>query len=226
MKKIILLAIALSTIFISCQSIGSGGKSDPQVDSVSTALGQIIGADIKRNLKGIELNLDNFSKGFNESYNAGETDQASIEAANAYIQNYMMNVLPLKAKQKQADFITELEMNTKLTKTESGLFYEVISEGDVNLKPTAIDTVKVNYRGTLIDGEEFESSYSRNEPITFPLNGVIKGWTEGIQLIGKGGKIMLYIPSELAYGEQGQLANQLLTFEVELLDVTKGAEKK
>ncbi|MEG0499814.1 MAG: FKBP-type peptidyl-prolyl cis-trans isomerase [Rikenellaceae bacterium] len=76
-----------------------------------------------------------------------------------------------------------------------------------------------NYKGTLTDGTEFDSSYKRGEPAQFPLNQVIKGWTEGLQLIGKGGKIKLTIPSALAYGSQGQLANEVLIFEVELLDV-------
>ena len=99
-------------------------------------------------------------------------------------------------------------------------------EGD---SPVATDTVKVHYRGTLIDGTEFDSSYSRNQPATFRLNGVIKGWTEGLQLMKPGGKTRFVIPSELAYGSRGAGAsigpNETLIFEVELLEVQKAEDK-
>lgn len=103
-----------------------------------------------------------------------------------------------------------------------GLQYEVIKQGD-GPKPEPTDVVKVHYRGTFIDGSEFDSSYKRNEPATFPLNGVIKGWTEGVALMPVGSKYKLYIPSDLAYGPQGRGAkvppNSLLIFEVELLEI-------
>ena len=106
--------------------------------------------------------------------------------------------------------------------TPSGLQYKILKEGD-GKKPAATDTVQVNYRGTLIDGTEFDSSYKRNEPISFPLNGVIPGWTEGVQLIKEGGKIELYIPSNLAYGPRGAGGvippDATLVFEIELLKV-------
>jgi len=106
--------------------------------------------------------------------------------------------------------------------TPSGLEYKIIKEGN-GKKPAATDTVQVNYRGTLIDGTEFDSSYKRNEPISFPLNGVIPGWTEGVQLIKEGGKIELYIPSNLAYGSTGAGGvippDATLIFDIELLKV-------
>ena len=106
----------------------------------------------------------------------------------------------------------------------SGLQYKIIKEG-AGIKPTEKDTVEVHYRGTLLDGTEFDSSYSRGEPVTFPLNGVIKGWTEGLQQIGEGTKVEFYIPDSLAYGERGSgqkiTPNATLVFEVELLQVKK-----
>jgi FKBP-type peptidyl-prolyl cis-trans isomerase len=106
--------------------------------------------------------------------------------------------------------------------TASGLQYKVIREG-TGAQPKATDMVTVNYRGTLINGTEFDSSYKRGQPATFPLNGVIKGWTEGVQLMKVGSKYQFFIPSNLAYGERAVGPdigpNATLIFEVELLDV-------
>ncbi len=108
--------------------------------------------------------------------------------------------------------------------TDSGLQYEVIKEGN-GKKPSATDQVKVHYVGTLIDGTKFDSSRDRGQPAVFPLNGVIPGWTEGLQLMSEGSVYKLYIPSNLAYGEQGTQGligpNATLIFEVELLEVVK-----
>ena len=108
----------------------------------------------------------------------------------------------------------------------SGLQYKILKEGSGS-KPTATDSVVCNYRGTLINGTEFDSSYKRGEPITFPVSGVIKGWTEALQLMPVGSKWQLFIPSELAYGQRGAGAdigpNATLIFEVELLSI-KGKE--
>ena len=118
-----------------------------------------------------------------------------------------------------------LESNAKkegVKTVQSGLQYKVLTEGNGE-PPKATDTVTVHYRGTLLDGTEFDSSYSRNQPATFALNRVIAGWTEGLQLMKPGAKHMLFIPPELAYGERGAGAqigpNSTLIFEVELLDV-------
>ena len=107
-------------------------------------------------------------------------------------------------------------------KTASGLVYESLKDGS-GAQATPQATVQVHYRGTLVDGREFDSSYKRNEPIEFPLNGVIKGWTEGLQLIKEGGKITLFIPSNLAYGPRGAGGaigpDETLIFDIELLKV-------
>jgi FKBP-type peptidyl-prolyl cis-trans isomerase FkpA len=107
--------------------------------------------------------------------------------------------------------------------TASGLQYEVLTPGKGKTNPVATDNVTVHYKGTSIDGKEFDSSYSRGEPTSFPLNGVIPGWTEGVQLMTEGAKYKFYIPSNLAYGESGAGGaigpNEALIFEVELLKI-------
>jgi FKBP-type peptidyl-prolyl cis-trans isomerase len=133
-----------------------------------------------------------------------------------------------KAAGEAAAYFEELKKNPAVKSTESGLYYEVLTEG-TGAKPKATDTVKVHYTGKLLNGTVFDSSVQRGEPAEFPLNGVIPGWTEGLQLIGVGGKAKLHIPSKLGYGEQGAgnmiPPNSTLVFEVELLEI-KAPEPK
>ncbi len=124
--------------------------------------------------------------------------------------------------QKGQAFLKENATKPGVHTTPSGLQYKVITEGH-GKSPKATDTVLVHYRGTTIDGTEFDSSYKRNEPISFPLNGVIPGWTEGVQLMKEGGKMELFIPSNLAYGSRGAggviAPDSTLIFDIELLKV-------
>jgi FKBP-type peptidyl-prolyl cis-trans isomerase FkpA len=125
-------------------------------------------------------------------------------------------------KKKGQEFLEKAAKDKGAKKTESGLIYEETTPG-TGPTPKATDTVKVNYRGTLIDGTEFDSSYKRNQPATFPLSGVIKCWTEGLQLMKVGGKAKLVCPSDIAYGDRGAPPNikpgATLVFEVELLSI-------
>jgi FKBP-type peptidyl-prolyl cis-trans isomerase FklB len=143
-------------------------------------------------------------------------------------QQEKMKELGEKNKKEGAEFLAENKKKEGVKTTASGLQYKVITEGK-GKTPTATDTVTVNYKGTLIDGTEFDSSYKRGQPATFPVNGVIKGWTEALQLMKEGSKWQLFIPAELAYGERGaggQIGpNAVLIFEVELLSI-KEPEKK
>ena len=133
-----------------------------------------------------------------------------------------------KAQGEAAAYFEELKKNPAVKSTASGLYYEILTEG-TGAKPKATDTVKVHYTGKLVNGTVFDSSVQRGEPAEFPLNGVIPGWTEGLQLIGVGGKAKLHIPSKLGYGEQGAGGmippNSTLVFEVELLEI-KAPEPK
>jgi len=126
------------------------------------------------------------------------------------------------ALEKGQAFLKENAKKEGVKTTSSGLQYKITKEGN-GKNPKATDTVVVHYKGTLIDGKEFDSSYKRGEPAEFPLNRVIKGWTEGLMYLSEGGKATLYIPSELAYGKRGAGADigpdETLIFEVELLKI-------
>lgn len=126
-----------------------------------------------------------------------------------------------RSKEEGEAFLASLESQEGIKKTASGLMYQVIEEGD-GATPAETDTVQVHYRGTLINGEVFDESYSRGAPATFPLNRVIAGWTEGLQLMKVGAKYKLFIPSNLGYGTRSNRnipANSTLIFEVELIDI-------
>jgi FKBP-type peptidyl-prolyl cis-trans isomerase len=144
------------------------------------------------------------------------------------VEKYELKLPPAPAAGESTDknvaFLAENKRKDGVITTASGLQYKILKEG-TGETPAATDTVKVHYRGTTIDGVEFDSSYKRNEPTTFPLNGVIKGWTEGLQLMKVGSKFQFVIPSELAYGKQGSPPkigpDATLIFEVELLAIEK-----
>lgn len=131
---------------------------------------------------------------------------------------------PMENKQEGAAFLATNAKKPGVMTAASGLQYQVLTQGS-GAKPSATDNVTVHYRGTTIDGKEFDSSYSRGAPATFPLNRVIAGWTEGLQLMPEGSKYRLFIPSNLAYGEQGAGPdigpNATLIFDVELIKIEK-----
>lgn len=222
MKKLLVLSVAAATILASCTGGSKSAVIKTQADSVSNAVGLLLGMQLKENVKDEKLNSAVISAAIEKVLSTDAKDlEADLSAANDYFRNYMMVVVPAKKAGKEVTYLEEASKKANVKKTESGLLYEVIEAGDATMIATESDTVVANYKGTLIDGTEFDSSYKRGEAATFPLNRVIKGWTEGLQLIGKGGKIKLTIPSALAYGSEGQLANEVLVFEVELVDVKK-----
>lgn len=130
---------------------------------------------------------------------------------------------PEESKKAGETFLAANAKKPNIKTTKSGLQYEVLTAGKGKVSPKATDNVTVHYKGTTIDGKEFDSSYSRGEPTSFPLNGVIAGWTEGVQLMKEGDKYRFYIPSGLAYGERGAggaiAPNSALIFDVELIKI-------
>jgi len=203
-----------------------------ELDTEQKKLGYIIGMDIGKSLRdqGTEVDLDSLIEAIKSTYNDEELALTPEEAAairQAYVEKRQAEQKAQAAAAGQTNlvegqkFLAENATKEGVQTTASGLQYKVETMG-TGPKPVATDTVKVHYRGTLLDGTEFDSSYARNEPISFGLNRVIAGWTEGVQLMPVGSKFMFYIAPDLAYGEGGGgpiPPNSTLIFEVELLDI-------
>jgi FKBP-type peptidyl-prolyl cis-trans isomerase len=202
-----------------------------QKDKASYSIGVSIGKNLKD--QKVEIQTDILVKGLLDAYTGAKTQLTEKEMGDvlAQFQQEIMAKAQEEAakkggenKSKGEKFLADNKNKPGVKTTPSGLQYTVISEG-TGPKPTASSTVKVHYTGKLIDGTTFDSSVDRGEPIEFPLNGVIKGWTEGVQLMSKGSKYKFFIPSDLAYGDRGAGnaigPNETLIFEVELLDIVK-----
>lgn len=191
----------------------------------SYGIGLQMGQQLKSVFSGVSLATA--VAGIEDAFN-GNAEQLSVDEINgafAEIQQVIKREQAEKSKHLAAEGAAFLEANAKregVTVTASGLQYEVIEQGS-GATPSARSTVRTHYRGTLISGKEFDSSYRRNEPTEFPVNGVIAGWTEALQLMPVGSKWKLFIPYNLAYGERGAGADigpfQALIFEIELLDI-------
>ena len=208
-----------------------------QKDKVSYAIGMNVGTTLHRQSIDVDPNL--VRQGLEDALTGGKTllSEDEVRATLTELQNDMRK--KQQEKMQQAGEANKKEGETFLAANKgkegvvalpSGLQYKILTAGK-GPKPTASDSVVCNYRGTLIDGKEFDSSYKRGQPATFPVSGVIKGWTEALQLMPVGSKWQLFIPSDLAYGERGSGAdiapNATLIFEVELLSIeAKGQDKK
>ncbi|MEI6752458.1 MAG: FKBP-type peptidyl-prolyl cis-trans isomerase [Paludibacter sp.] len=239
MKKTILILAAVSMVFASADAQLFKAKAkkgavvtEPvkvftsDVDSMSYALGINVGTDFSKNLKGIpggKSNIDLIIKGFTTAMK-GDSALMKPEVATEYFKNYIGKAQAKDTELKKAageKFLAENKTKEGVKTTASGLQYQVLVAKD-GPKPAATDTVKVHYTGTLVDGTKFDSSIDRGEPVSFPLNQVIPGWTEGVQLMSVGSKFKFVIPYNLGYGEKGSgpiPAFSTLIFEVELLDI-------
>jgi FKBP-type peptidyl-prolyl cis-trans isomerase FkpA len=218
--------LVLATVTFSLNAWATELNTDEQ------KLGYIIGMDIGKSLRdqGAGVDLDSLIDAITATYNGEELAMTAEEAAAIrmeYVQKRKAEQQAAAAATGEANlaagqkFLAENKVKEGVQTTDSGLQYKVLTMGE-GAKPVATDTVKVHYRGTLLDGTEFDSSYARNEPISFALNRVIAGWTEGVQLMPIGSKFEFYIAPELAYGEGGGgpiPPNSTLVFEVELLDI-------
>ena len=219
MKKIVLTLCLLPIVSMAQQPMNN------QVDSVSYLIGTSFGQNIIENMPEInkDLLLEGISNRLNDQYER-ITDEYEL-IITKYFQE-KQNIESEKLKDEGTRFMDSVSKNVaNIKRTESGLLYEEIKKAK-GKKPIETDMVRVHYRGTTPSGEVFDSSYDRDEPIDFTLNQVIKGWTEGVQLMSIGSKYRFYIPQELAYGEMAPPGSIIkpfmpLIFEVELLDIIK-----
>lgn len=237
------LLVALS-LAAGCDTDGAGARTDVDAEAepgaappagdpaladdaakASYSLGYRFAENVQRQFPG-DIESESFVRGVRDVLSGKD---AAVEDAEAErVLTAMMEARQAKAANQALETLEEglafLEKNAEreeVTTLESGLQYEVLEEGEGE-KPSASDTVTTHYEGRLIDGTVFDSSYQRGEPATFPLNRVIAGWTEGVQLMSTGAKYRLYVPADLAYGDQGAGSippNSTLVFDVELLEI-------
>jgi len=234
--RLLAISLAAATI-VGCAKKDDNAGGNAALESDAQKFSYAIGVDLGKSLQPVkdDIDLAALKAGLDDAF----TDKAPKldDAAREEIKNTVARKMQerqiqqreeqaTKNKEEGAKFLEENAKREGVKSTASGLQYEVITEGK-GKHPKASDTVTVHYKGTLINGEEFDSSYGRGQPVSFPLANVIPGWTEGVQLMTPGSKYKLYIPSDLGYGERGAGVkigpNQVLIFEVELLSI--GEEK-
>jgi FKBP-type peptidyl-prolyl cis-trans isomerase FklB len=238
--KALLFIISASMVLSACNQSGNSSSTAREVttykDKVSYAIGLDIGKSLKQqSLEGDVVDLNKMKLGIEDAMGGAKplmTDSQISETMMSFQKEMMARTDSLKKVKGAANETASrefLEKNGKeagVVTLPSGLQYKVITEGK-GPKPTATNTVTVHYAGTLLDGTEFDSSIKRGQPATFPVSGVIKGWTEALQLMNTGSKWKLFIPPALGYGENGagqQIGpNATLVFEVELLAIADGS---
>jgi FKBP-type peptidyl-prolyl cis-trans isomerase len=227
MKKVLFLSMATAILFSACNKLGSytGKKPAAGIDSVSYAVGLQIAQQLQMGGLDSTVNVDMVARGIYDIMN----NKKPLFGGDTVMMVLMKHFNPEAHtqmqinQQKEKEFFAQNAKKPGVKSTPSGIQYEVITPG-TGEKPTAESTVKVHYTGMLLSGDVFDSSVERGEPATFPLNGVIKGWTEGLQLMPVGSKYKFYIPGKLAYGMQGNPQGgigpeETLIFDVELLSI-------
>ena len=223
MKSQVLLAAAVAVVMFGTVQAQDGLSS--QKEKFSYALGYQLGNSLKRDDLDLDVGavtqaIQDVLSGAEARLSKEQMEQAIAEARRQLAEQRQSQAAANKASGEK--FLAENKTKQGVTETSSGLQYEVVKAGE-GAKPSAEDTVVVHYRGTLLNGTEFDSSYSRNQPATLPLSGVIKGWQEGLPLMSKGAHYKFYIPAALGYGERGAGGrigpNEILIFDVELLDI-------
>ena len=229
MKKLILSVILLATIqLLNAQPGKTVPKSASPLKTMADSVSYSVGASVANFYKqqGIKkLNTVLVSKAINDIL-GGKKSLLDESTCNSVMNNYMSKMQAEKSQPAIASgekFLAQNKSKAGVKTTASGLQYEIVKEG-TGARPATTDSVTCHYKGTLLDGTVFDNSYDRGQPITFPLGGVIKGWTEGLQLMTVGSKYKFYIPYTLGYGasDYGPIpGGSMLTFEVELLDVKK-----
>lgn len=223
-KALTLLAMASTLTLVGCKDSGNSSVSlKSEEDKTLYTVGAMLGSRFSHlELSDAEVNA--LAQGMKDTAR-GKEPAVDLNQYQGQIEGYFkerMSKMSVKIKQEGEKFIENFVAKEGAQRTESGLAYKILDAGSAT-KPSETDTVRVHYHGTLVDGTVFDSSKDRGQEVEFPLNRVIRGWTEGLQLIGTGGRIKLVIPSELAYGDAGAPpkipGGATLIFEVELFDI-------
>lgn len=229
MKKVSILLLLIGACFITSGCV-TEAKLDTDKKKQSYAVGYFTGKDLAK--QSVSFDIKMIQEGIKDAFKdkPAIAKEDLVDAQQALIatirENYQkeMESLSLKNAEEGKAFLADNKSKKGVKTTKSGLQYKVITQGKGN-KPSTSDKVSVHYRGTLLNGEEFDSSYKRKQPAEFGVTQVIAGWTEALQLMQEGSKYELYIPSDLAYGSRGTQGaigpNQTLIFEVELLKIVK-----
>jgi FKBP-type peptidyl-prolyl cis-trans isomerase len=227
-----LAALALASAFAPA-AMAAEPAAAPAMDEAAR-MHYALGYQLGRDLAAVEARPQDLLRGI-EDGRTGAKAKLSDQELNAALMALQEKVGAQRAKEQAATaekalasgkaYLTENAKKPGVKTTASGLQYHIVTAG-TGRTPGPEDTVTVHYKGTLVDGTEFDSSYKRGEPASFPVNGVIPGWTEALQLLPVGSKVQLAIPPELAYGANGPLANQVLLFDVELLGATAPMTKE
>jgi FKBP-type peptidyl-prolyl cis-trans isomerase len=230
--KRVLLSLIVSTGFVSpLLADGTNVLSDDRAKA-SYAIGMSIGHSFQQ--QNVDVDLDLVLRGIKDMQSGGKP-LMTVPEMQSTLKTFQQTMMAkqMKMRQEQAEknkeigaaFLATNKVNPDVITLPDGMQYRVLTNGNGAL-PTANDTVTVNYRGTLLDGTEFDSSYKRGEPASFPVGGVIRGWTEALEKMPVGSKWQLFIPTDLAYGERGNMGippNSTLIFEVELLSISPAA---
>ncbi len=226
MKNILIVAAVVAAVFTSCGA--GGGRMKTDVDSMSYAYGVHIGYNLK--MQDSTMNANLIAKGFIDAY-TGKTEMTPDSAMNV-LNEYFMVKLPKKKEKEEVVYLESVEKNhAGVQKSETGLLYEILEPGDTAVMPTDTDNVLVNYVGRFREGAEYDANktgkeFDNRDSTTLQLANMLPGWTEGLKKLGKGGKIRMWIPSAIGYGNMGnqQWGGPIgpfepLVFEVDLLDV-------
>ncbi|WP_234572373.1 FKBP-type peptidyl-prolyl cis-trans isomerase [Rhodohalobacter sp. 614A] len=244
MKHLLLTAAVVFTatiLFSGCNSYDQKASADlsSKTDSLSYSFGYLQGSSLSN--EGItDIDMQNYVAGLQAGLDTSDTSIINNMAMQTLIQTYLQEMEMRRIQQQEEDaaehiergqaFLEENAQNPDVFETESGLQYRVLEEGDGE-SPVATDVVRVHYEGRLLSDEVFDSSYERGQPATFPLNRVIEGWTEGLQLMQEGAKYQFFIPSDLAYRNSPPQGSPIppgavLIFDVELLEVNPDPQQQ
>ena len=224
MKYLLMTALSVA-LFFTVSAAGENLELKNENDKINYSYGYQIGDNLKQ--KGVTVDTEILMKGIQDGLSGAQPLMTQKEVRETLVEHNRRQAAARRAEKQQQkeqyrgegrEFLAANSKKPGVVTLLSGLQYKVIREG-TGKSPGPHDSVTVNYRGTLINGQEFDSSYRDNKPATFRVGGVIKGWTEALQLMRVGAKWQLFIPADLAYGERGALADKTLIFDVELISV-------